>query len=51
MEFLRDHPHLVATITGDYFGRIIERRWSQGETQQLKKHYNYHSDGGQIADK
>ncbi len=51
MEFLRDHPHLVATITGNYFGRIIERRWSQGETQQLKKHYNYHPDGGQSADK
>ena len=50
-EFLQDHPHLVATITGDYFGRIIERRWSQGETQQLRKHYNYDPDGGQSADK
>jgi hypothetical protein len=51
MEFLRDHPHLVATVTDDYFGRIIRRRWSQGEAQQLEKHYNYHPDGGQSADK
>jgi hypothetical protein len=50
-EFLQDHPHLVATITGDYFGRIIERRRSQGEARQLEEHFNYRPDNGQSADK
>jgi hypothetical protein len=50
-EFLQDHPHLVATITGDYFGRIIERRRSQGEARQLEEHFNYRPDNGQTPDK